>query len=700
MNARPTPSPIEVVVPLQRSLAAHGHDVSPWALVDACAGDLSLGGFARCAREQGLDARIVTLSAGDLSYLPLGTIIEFDDQSRATVVTHCPAGVEVEDKDRGRRRIGEEDDVEPVAALEIRTPPAAGRFLSRLSSRLRDEPHIGRSVVFGALLTVVLTALGTTVPLLTRYAFGSAIPDRAASQLTLLAAAIAVTGLHVLYVGALRRALLLFLSTKLAEVTTGDLVSHMMRLPLTALRRLDFGDIRSTFLSASSAAEAIPNTLAPHVLDAVFGVTFLVLTFLLDPRSALVTALAALAVLLAGYVNGRLRLSLKRQVLTRRRAQQQVLYETLAGIETVKSENVEGRMLAKWLDRLVAEEQAALALRCATSRFGTLVDMVERSVFAAVLLLTAQRCLEGAGAVADLVAAVQASTSFMIAAVKLGRLPAAFAEFKGDTERVDEMLLRPAEGDVGACRASARSGLALVLRDVWFRYEDDGPWVLAGLHLAVKPGERLLLAWPSGAGKSTLLRLLAGLVPPCRGDVLLFGTEASRARRLVTYIPQQATLFMGSVMENLRLLSGNARPERLLAAAEATGLMPIVSQWPMGMETVLSSGVVNVSSGQRQLILFTATVASEAPILLLDEAMAHMDLEMRARLGAADFFRDRTVISVVHDASSAEAARGRLVTVDDMMAGPGPFYGHARPGARDAPAERVAPRRVSVSEGA
>jgi len=60
----------------------------------------------------------------------------------------------------------------------------------------------------------------------------------------------------------------------------------------------------------------------------------------------------------------------------------------------------------------------------------------------------------------------------------------------------------------------------------------------------------------------------------------------------------------------------------------------MVSKSAMGMETVVSAGVANVSSGQRQLILFTAAVASEAPIILLDEALAHMDLDMRAHLGA------------------------------------------------------------------
>lgn len=83
----------------------------------------------------------------------------------------------------------------------------------------------------------------------------------------------------------------------------------------------------------------------------------------------------------------------------------------------------------------------------------------------------------------------------------------------------------------------------------------------------------------------------------------------------------------------------------------------------MGMNTVIALGGANISSGQRQLVLLTAAVASEAPLLLLDEAMAHMDLGIRARIDASNLFEGRTVISVVHDVSPREAAGARVVAL-------------------------------------
>jgi ATP-binding cassette subfamily B protein RaxB len=662
-----TDSTVERVGLFQGVLRAAGHDISVWALVEGCAGDLSLRGFARCAREQGLEARLTLIAPGDVAYVRTGALIEFGDKRIARVAAHTPRVTEIVEPDGKRGAIARNDEAQPIFALEVNPPTKSLKLLGRLMDRLRSEPKVRGAITFAASLGVVAAALGLAGPLLSRYAFGFAIPNQASSQLALIAFGCIVVGLQVLYVTALRRAALLYISMKFSESASTDLVAHMLRLPLATLLRMDVGEIRQAVASASTAAEALVLTLLPQVVDAALGCSFLVLIFALDPLSGLVTLGVGAFILLLGYVSGHRRLAMRRAVLERRRAQLQVLYESFAGVETVKSENVEGRMLGKWLDRLVAEEQEALSLRLETSRVNAVLDAVERFAFCAVLVLTGKRCLDGAATVADLVAVVQASAGFMVAVLKLGRLPGAFADFRGDVERVDAVLAQTTERDDGPRRPPDAGAPALVLRDVWFRYEDDTPWVLMGLHLHVRQGERLVLAWPSGAGKSTLLRILAGMVPPTRGDALIYGTDASRARRMVTYIPQQATLFQASVLENLRLLSDNAHHERIFAAADATGLSEIVSSWAMGMETMISGGVANVSSGQRQLILLTAAVASESPIVLLDEALAHMDLDMRSRLGATDLFHNRTVISVVHDASTAESSRARVMSMAAMQ---------------------------------
>lgn len=163
-EATSSASPVELIVPLQRVLAAHGHELSSWAIVEACRGDFSLNGFAHCAREQGLEANVLSLLAGDLSYIRVGAIVEFDDESMATVVAHYPRGVEVENNDRARWLVTADDETVPLRALEVGTATTNITFFARLMDRVRTEPHVGRAVAFALFLSVVMAALGLAGP--------------------------------------------------------------------------------------------------------------------------------------------------------------------------------------------------------------------------------------------------------------------------------------------------------------------------------------------------------------------------------------------------------------------------------------------------------------------------------------------------------------------------------------------------------
>jgi ATP-binding cassette subfamily B protein RaxB len=199
-------------------------------------------------------------------------------------------------------------------------------------------------------------------------------------------------------------------------------------------------------------------------------------------------------------------------------------------------------------------------------------------------------------------------------------------------------------------RSLPRDRPAIELRGVWFRHAEDMPWVLADYDLSVAIGATHVVRGPSGCGKSTLLRLLAGLVPPERGSVLVGGIDAVAARERVMYLPQRPHLFGGTVLENLRSLSRGASFTRIREAARLTGLEALVASWPMAYETRLPPGGSTLSGGQKQIVFLTACLASEEPIVLLDEAMASMDRLLQSKLARASLFAGRTLVVVQHDA--------------------------------------------------
>ncbi|GHH85738.1 ABC transporter ATP-binding protein [Streptomyces sulfonofaciens] len=223
-----------------------------------------------------------------------------------------------------------------------------------------------------------------------------------------------------------------------------------------------------------------------------------------------------------------------------------------------------------------------------------------------------------------------------------------------------------------------RTPPAVLADGVSMRYGPTALPVLDGLDLAVAQGEHLAVVGPSGIGKSTLTSVLAGLLAPDQGAVWLGGTPvagrtARELARLRVLIPQEAYVFTGTVLDNLRLLDPAAPPDRLLRAAALLGAAPLLAALG-GPDAVLDPAAL--SQGQRQLLALCRAYVSPAPLVILDEATCHLDPAAEASAESAFAARPGTLIVVAHRLSSARRAdrvlvldgpRTALGTHDDLL---------------------------------
>ncbi|WP_406187076.1 ATP-binding cassette domain-containing protein [Streptomyces sp. NBC_01006] len=230
--------------------------------------------------------------------------------------------------------------------------------------------------------------------------------------------------------------------------------------------------------------------------------------------------------------------------------------------------------------------------------------------------------------------------------------------------------MSPPPGPVGPPTDAAAE-----LRGVTFAYGPGAAPVLDDLDLVVRPGEHLAVVGPSGIGKSTLTALLAGMLSPGAGSVLVAGAAARREpgaagpdpRR--TLLPQQAYVFSGTVRENLTHLAaapGDAGPGdvRVRQAVRALGLEDLVARLG-GLDAEVSPRLL--SRGESQQLALAAAYLSPAPLLLLDEATCHLDpaAEEHAERALAD--RPGTLVVVAHRVSSAARA-DRVLVLDGTRA--------------------------------
>ena len=195
------------------------------------------------------------------------------------------------------------------------------------------------------------------------------------------------------------------------------------------------------------------------------------------------------------------------------------------------------------------------------------------------------------------------------------------------------------------------------MRDVTFRYEEDGAPILDIKGLAIKPGQHVAILGTNGSGKSSLLKLLSGLYAPETGRVMIDGTEMSQIeprdlRRLVGYLGQDVRLFAGSLRDNLNLTMLERDDDRLYAALDFAGLGPFVKGHHKGLELEIKDNGAGLSIGQRQSIGWARLWLQDPKICLLDEPTAALDQTLEATLVSRleTWMKGRTAIIATHRA--------------------------------------------------
>lgn len=212
---------------------------------------------------------------------------------------------------------------------------------------------------------------------------------------------------------------------------------------------------------------------------------------------------------------------------------------------------------------------------------------------------------------------------------------------------------------------------AIEVRGLRFRYAPDEPWVLDGLDLTIRTGTSLALVGPSGAGKSTLVSLLLRFWEYEEGSIRIGGRElrdipVDAVRAMLGVAPQEVHLFNATIRDNLAVADADATDEQIVAACRMARVHSFIETLPGGYETRVGEHGLLLSGGERQRLAIARAIIKDAPILILDEATANLDVltERDLMTSLAPFIAGRTTLVISHRASVA-AVMDRTVRLDD-----------------------------------
>ena len=226
-------------------------------------------------------------------------------------------------------------------------------------------------------------------------------------------------------------------------------------------------------------------------------------------------------------------------------------------------------------------------------------------------------------------------------------------------------------------------GLHVIFKGVYFAY-DDNRTALSDINLQINPGETLAITGHSGSGKSTLSRLLLDFIRPRKGVITVNGIRLNELAEEqwhshVAWVPQRPHLICGTVSENIRLGRPEADMVRVVEAARKARADGFIGKLPLGYETPVGEGGHTLSGGQRQLIAIARAFLRDAPLVILNEATANLDPDIRQQVqrAIAALVRGRSTLMIGHRVSTLGLAdrivvlhRGRVVeegTHDELL---------------------------------
>ncbi len=238
-------------------------------------------------------------------------------------------------------------------------------------------------------------------------------------------------------------------------------------------------------------------------------------------------------------------------------------------------------------------------------------------------------------------------------------------------ERMDEILSYPEQGGV---QKLTNRGYDISFENVGFAYEDGEP-VLNGVTFVAKQGEVTALIGPSGGGKTTVSRLAARFWDISSGRITVGGMDVSKIDpeallSMYSIVFQDVTLFDNTVMENIRIGKKDATDEEVMEAARLARCDEFVEKLPNGYQTMIGENGSELSGGQRQRISIARAFLKDAPIILLDEATASLDVDNETLIQEAisSLIQNKTVLVIAHRLRSVDGADKIVVLKDGVVA--------------------------------
>ncbi|GAB1258733.1 type I secretion system permease/ATPase [Aurantivibrio plasticivorans] len=638
--------------------------------------------FSRAADRAGLSARIVKkpLERMHRSLLPsillleeeqVAILVGWDERSDCAHVVYpelSESAVKIPRAELVDKYIGTAIVAKPKFRFDERTPEISHSTREHWFWRVfKENLPIYRDVLVAALL---INVFALALPLFTMNVYDRVVPNFAQETLWMLAIGVALVILMDLLLKSMRGYFLDLSSKRIDIKLSAKIMEQVLGMKMSA-RPASVGSFASNLRSYESIRDFITSMSLVVVIDLPFVIVFLIVIGWIAPLMVVPVLVAVLAIVSYSIFLKKRMEELTETTYRAAALRNATLIESLVGIETLKTMAAEGVMQRRWESTANFLARIGLKQRSLALSNTNVGASVQQLCSVSVVVLGVYLISFGELSMGGLIACSMLASRGLAPLGQAAGLMLQYHNARTSLESLDDIMGLPLEQPRDA-KFLSRNTLKgdIEFKGVSFTYPGEETPALNNVSFKIQPGEKVAVLGRIGCGKTTLEKLILGLYAPDSGTILIDGVDIrqlnpAELRQQIGYVPQDVTLFYGTLRENLVLAHPYADDAAIVRASELASLTELVNAHPKGFDMAVGERGESLSGGQRKAIALARAVIHDPPILLMDEPTGSMDHSTEAQVtkNLVKFVEDKTLLVVTHRTALLDMV-DKIIVVD------------------------------------
>ena len=539
--------------------------------------------------------------------------------------------------------------------------------------------------VMAGLLTLAVTCVGMLMPRITKALTGPVIASGRSDMLLAITIFILCTAVSAQLLTTVRTLTSSRLQTKTALGVQAAVMMRVMSLPADFFRQYSAGELMNRSQSVSTLCSMLLGAFVFTGLTSLTSLLYITQIFSFAPVLVVPSLLIILTTVVFSTVVGAVQIRTGRKQMILAAKESGMTYAMIGGVQKIKLAGAEKRFFARWLN----EYSESVKLTYDPPLFIKINGVISTGIGLVSNIVLYYLAVKSGIDISSYYAFSAAYGVLMGAFSALSGMALTVGRIHPVLEMAEPFLQTEPEVSENKEIVTRLSG-SIELNNVYFRYDENSPYIVENLSLKIKAREYVAIVGRTGCGKSTLMRLLLGFEKPEKGAIYYDGKDLNSLdlgslRRKIGTVMQGGGLFQGDIYSNIVISAPHLTLDDAWEAAEKADIADDIRAMPMRMQTMISEGQGGISGGQKQRLMIARAIAPKPKILLFDEATSALDNKTQKQVSEALDSMGCTRIVIAHRLSTIRHCDRILVldgghivedgSYDELIARKGYFAG-------------------------